>query len=213
MQAEAIEYELNFWKGFIRDRRFLDGWVGNCKTPDLVQSVADFIKEKLQPNGQVLDAGSGVVSILNGTVPSDQLIYCDPLAMSYREIFNYDKFNLRKPYPISAEELINYDWKFQIVHISNALDHTQDPVKSFEGLLHVTAPGGYLIVQGFENEADAENWSGFHQWNLSIDNSKILVRGKDRAAYLQGSFDVTHIELIPDRHQGKTWFIYIVQKK
>lgn len=213
MKAEAIEHELNFWRGFVKDKRFIEGWVGDCKTPDLVQSVADFIKETLPPGGSVLDAGSGVVSILNGTVPNDQLIYCDPLAMYYREIFNYDRYSLRKPYPIAGEELINYDWKFDIVHISNALDHTQDPRKAFEGLLHVTKPGGHLIVQGFENEADAENWEGFHQWNLSIDGSHILVRGKDRVFHLSGAFDVVKLEPIPRRHMGKTWFIYIVQKK
>lgn len=213
MQAEAIEYELNFWKGFIRDRRFLDGWVGNCKTPDLVQSVADFIKEKLQPDGQVLDAGSGVVSILHGTVSQEQLTATDPLMPHYQQIFNYSKFGIKPPMMLACEQLIDFTHKFDIVHISNALDHTQDPVKAFDGLLHVTKPGGYLIVQGFENEADAERWSGFHQWNLSIDNGKILVRGKDRAAHIHGSFDVAHIELIPNRHHGKTWFIYIVQKK
>jgi hypothetical protein len=210
-ELSAVYHELNFWKSFVETKRFLDGWVKNVKTPELRQQVHDFIKSNLPPNGDVMDAGSGVVSILNGTVPNKNLFPTDPLGELYSLIFNYQKYGIRQPLAGSCEEL-RADSLYDIVHISNALDHTQNPFESYKRLLRAVKPGGYLIIQCFENEAEYENWQGFHQFNLRIEDSFIAVTDKDNRKTLlsEGIEEVVSIERIPVGN--KIWFIYITKK-
>ena len=63
LELHGIYHELAFWQQFVKTDRFLNGWVGKGKTPELNQEVADFIKSV--PHETVLDVGSGVCSILN----------------------------------------------------------------------------------------------------------------------------------------------------
>jgi SAM-dependent methyltransferase len=168
---EAIKHELEFWKGFVQTERFLEGWVSNKPTPELRIIVRQFIEQCITEETQVLDVGSGVVSILNGTVPQSQLTSSDPLSGYYQQIFDYKKYGLIPPRPYSAEEL-PYINQFDIVHISNALDHSQDPMEAFIKLHRSCKDEGFIIIQGFENEADFENWQGFHQWNISLDGKE-----------------------------------------
>lgn len=201
MQLSAIYHELNFWKGFVKTERFLKGWVGNGKTPELNQEVADFILSV--PHENVLDVGSGVVSILNGLVPVDSF---DPLGELYQFVFDYKSHGLKHPIAVLAEE-IYINELYDIVHISNALDHTQDPFTAYNRLMDAVKPGGYLIVQGFENEATAENWQGFHQWNISVVANSLKITGKETEQYFYNPFKVIKINF-----EQKTWFIWIIQK-
>jgi SAM-dependent methyltransferase len=169
LELHGIYHELSFWKEFVKTDRFLSGWVKKVKTPELNQEVADFILSV--PHETVLDVGSGVCSLLNGLV---KVTACDPLGDLYKLIFDYERHKLTSPLPIPAEK-IKFQNEFDIVHISNALDHCQSPYDALNNLLGAVKEGGYLIVQGFCNEADYENWQGFHQWNLDLTDSGILT--------------------------------------
>ena len=57
LELHGIYHELSFWKEFVKTKRFLEGWVGKQKTPELNQEVADFILSV--PHESVLDVGSG----------------------------------------------------------------------------------------------------------------------------------------------------------
>jgi len=200
---EGIEHELKFWTNFVQTDRFLTGWVGPGKTPELNQDVADFILSV--PHEKVLDVGSGVVSILNGLV---NVTAADPLSAYYRDIFDYEKHGLRPPLKLGVENLIMED-AYDIVHISNALDHSQDPVTGYYRLLAAVKPGGYLIVQGFENEGEYEKYSGMHQWNLSIENNQLVIKDKNGEVE---RFSGPHFAKTVKLDSGKDWFIWIVKK-
>lgn len=199
----AIAHELKFWKWFVTTPRFLDGWVRKKKTPELNEIVYNFLK---QNNGKTLDVGSGVVSILNGTI--NDLTACDPLGELYECIFDYKKYRIEPCLPLTAEEL-EFENEFDIVHISNALDHSQDPKKAFEKLLKATKK--YLIIQGFENEADYENWQGFHQWNMTLGDSLIISNKKgiklDTKNY---QLKIILKQIVP--LTDKNWIIFIAEK-
>ena len=62
-----MQHEIDFWREFVKTDRFLQGWCSNTKTPELRQFVYDFIQEYLPENGEVLDVGSGAVSLLHGS--------------------------------------------------------------------------------------------------------------------------------------------------
>lgn len=214
-ELNGVAHELKFWAGFVKTERFLKGWVADCVTPELNHKVYDFIHGMLTQSPErdkvkVLDVGSGVVSILNGLVPKKNLTAVDPLGELYEIVFDYGQHGIKSPLPVPAEEM-KYLEEFDIVHISNALDHTQNPKAAFDRLLEATKPGGFLIIQGFENEATYEKWQGFHQWNIYIDGNKdgLAIEGKDglHAAIRNPYFaDVTTFE------NNKSWFIFIVKK-
>lgn len=208
--TKGIDHEVNFWKGFVKTERFLKGWCGPEKTPELNDIVYNFIKEKLPHNGKVLDCGSGACSILNGTVKNDNLLVTDLLASEYAKIFDYSKHDIVQPIPLGCEDL-PYREQFDIVHISNAIDHTTDPVKSYDKLLEAVKKDGYLIIQGFENEGEHEKWEGMHQWNISLTTTNQLrIASKDgNVTYKEGATiaERVYIEML-----GREWFIFIVKK-
>ena len=203
LELHGIYHELAFWQQFVKTDRFLSGWVKKVKTPELNQEVADFILSV--KNDSVLDVGSGVCSLLNGLV---NVTACDPLGDLYRLIFDYERHKLTPPLAIPAEYL-KYSNEFDIVHISNALDHCQNPGDALDRLIEAVKPGGYLIVQGFCNEAENENWQGFHQFNLDLTESGIL-RIKGKVGELATLF-TTHMYKKIDIG-NKQWFYWIVKK-
>lgn len=202
-ELHGIYHELAFWQQFVKTDRFLKGWVKKVKTPELHQEVADFIKSV--QHDKVLDVGSGVVSILNGLV---EVQAADPLGDLYRLIFDYKAHKIKKPLAIPAEEL-NFVECYDIVHISNALDHSQDPIKALEKLMQATKQGGYLIVQGFVNEALHEGWAGFHQWNIDIDEAGLMhvasKESKTIVAWPPFKFKVMDVN-------DRKWFYWIIKK-
>lgn len=203
LELHGIYHELAFWQQFVKTDRFLNGWVKKVKTPELNQEVADFILSV--KHDSVLDVGSGVCSILNGLV---NVTACDPLGDLYKLVFDYERHKLIAPIAVPAEEL-KFSNHFDIVHISNALDHCQSPYSALNSLLEAVKDGGYLIVQGFCNEAEHENWQGFHQWNLDLTDSGILrIKGRESelaalwTPHIYKKFEVN----------GREWFYWIVKR-
>lgn len=198
------EHELDFWKGFIKTDRFLNGWVANTPTPELHQFVKDFFIERCPMGGTVLDIGSGVVSILHGLNLGLLIIACDLLAEEYKEIFNYELHKIHPAYPIAGEEL-EFNAEFDFVHCSNALDHTTDPQLVFDNMVRALKPNGYIIVQGFENEAEHEKYQGMHQHNLRVEDEKLVPIDTSAVDHFRSFRFENH-------YQGRTWFIWIGQK-
>lgn len=203
----GIKYELRFWKQFVRTSRFLDGWCSSEKTPELREPTYSFIVSKLP--AKVLDCGSGVCSILTGTVPNEDLTACDLLADEYAKFFNYHKYNVVKPFPLACEDLL-YEDEFDIVHISNAIDHTQNVQVAVRALWRAVKPKGYFIIQGFENEGFHENWQGLHQYNVSINDGVLEISDKHTPLVLLGNAELLQRDYIPEL--DKYWITYIAQK-
>lgn len=208
---QGAEHEISFWKQFVQSDRFLNGWLSNEKTPELNNLVYMFLKG--QPDAEVLDCGSGVVSILHGTVKRSNLFSCDPLANEYAKIFDYDGKigdTYFSPNPVACEDL-EYENQFDVVHISNALDHSQQPDIAYQKMLQAVKPGGFLIVQGFVNEGTHEDWTGFHNWNLDVTFGNLSITGKVEPPIILDSnpYFATKIYL---EILGRDWVIWIQQK-
>jgi len=201
-ELAAIAHELRYWQWFVQTARFLTGWVQKNPTPELNPFVQGYIKS-VNPTS-MLDVGSGVVSILNGLIPGAKLTAADPLGELYGLIFDYKRNGISPPEPYPAEELPYVD-AFDIVHMSNALDHCQNPELVVQKLYLAAKPGGSVIVQGFVEEGKAEGYSGFHQWDLDLINGVIVANGKP----ITGQGKITNKIMTP---QKREWFIWIAQK-
>lgn len=200
--------ELKFWERFVKTERFLNGWVAKGKTPELRQEVADFLAEHVQPNERVLDVGSGVVSILNGL--PHKITALDPLGDEYAKIFDYDKYEICQPLPYTAEEQ-PFKNCFKVVHMSNAIDHSVDPVIAYESLMEAVRPDGFLIIQGFFNEGTHEGWKGMHQWNIYVEGKCLMLESKkgDKWIIDENPYKVSVYEI---KDLNKMWYIWIKAK-
>lgn len=205
---QGSDHEIAFWKDFVKTDRFINGWLSNEKTPELNDLVYMFLKG--QPEAKVLDCGSGVVSILHGTVKESNLTSADLLGHQYNEIFDYAKYGLVMPLPRACEDLMFTDL-YDVVHISNAIDHSQQPDIAYQKMLQAVKPGGFLIVQGFVNEGTHEDWTGFHNWNLDVTFGNLSITGKVEPPIILDSnpYFATKIYL---EILGRDWVIWIQQK-
>ena len=212
---KGSDHEIAFWKDFVKSDRFINGWLPDRKTPELNDLVYMFLLG--QPEADVLDCGSGVVSILNGTVKRQNLFSCDPLANEYAKIFDYNGAiadTYFSPNPVGCEDL-EYENQFDVVHISNALDHTQDPHAAYLAMYRAVKPGGFLIVQGFVNEGTHEDWNGFHQWDIDLDESKpehVNLSISDKRGWVAAIFNPYFARKIHIDHTKKDWIIWITRK-
>ncbi|MEJ0018278.1 MAG: hypothetical protein WDN25_17295 [Acetobacteraceae bacterium] len=87
-----------------------------------------------------------------------------------------------RPVAVAGEDLAGHfgTQVFDVAHIRNAIDHAVHPMAVVEQMLAITRPGGFLIIHGFENEAIAEHWHGFHQWNMRVGPRRPGIRGAPR---------------------------------
>lgn len=211
--VKHIAHEFAFWQEFVKTPRFLIGWAAKVRTPELHNEVYDFFQERQRGNSITLDVGSGVVSILNGTAYN--LTAADPLAELYKCCFDYKKYGIEPCVSWAAEDL-PYVNQFDFVHCSNAIDHCVSPIEAYKKLRRAVKPGGYLIIQGFENEGEYEKYEGFHQWNLSIEHRETTEYNGPalRIQSKHGANDYICNPLynyVKQLEGGKTWFIWIEQ--
>lgn len=143
------------------------------------------IKEDLDSlESKILDVGSGPYSRLGFYVDDKKMniTLADPLARMYKRIAT--KYNITLPIEpvIAMVEFLHLFFKknqYDLVHMSNALDHCFHPIWGIMELLYVTQVGGKVILRHNNNEAENEQYKGFHQWNLTINGDLFVVWRKN----------------------------------
>jgi len=221
-ELSAVAHELGFWKGFVKTERFLKGWVANIPTPELHEETRSLIRAQLfhadgstfNDKARILDVGSGAVSILRGTVPAEQLIAMDPLSEFYQLVFDYGHYGVKPPIPCCAEEISSaFHGGFNAVHISNALDHCQNPFLAMTSFYDCLKPGGMLLVCGFVNEADHMNGAGMHQWNIDVmNNHSLCIRNIDGKALGDYPGNFSFRKKLTVDGSSRDWIIWVDYK-
>ena len=225
--TDGFAHEIEFWKGFVKSPRFLNNWVGWGANPEIRANHPDVAKcfDDFEAGWQedhpimILDVGSGALPWIKGILGTKGVIIaCDPLSDEYQKIFDYDAHGEDAPVKAFAESIPFPDNTFDIVHCSNALDHTQNPYKAILEMERVCRPGGMILIQGFENEAIHEDWKGLHQWNISIypDPEKsstpalaIISKGGYVSAHRPKEAIYANTNLIQTGpHTERNWFVF-----
>jgi hypothetical protein len=127
-----------------------------------------------------LDVGSGPFSTCGLRTSKTQLDFqaADPLAHIYKALKIKNKiFTGVTPEFALVERLVEKYGvnEFDLVHISNALDHSYNPLIGIIQMLSVCKIGGKVILNHAQNEAQRESYTGFHQWNICVENSEFIV--------------------------------------
>jgi SAM-dependent methyltransferase len=181
----GIQHELRFWDLFMETRglEWKDDFDERLRK-DREINVSMFRDASTLPQDlKIIDVGAGPCTSLGSNLNGQpiNLIACDPLAPFYKALAGKHGLN----FPIStvqafAEDLSSYypEGTFDLVHCSNALDHSFDPIRGIEQMLIVAKPNGRVFLCHGLNEAEYESYAGFHQWNFDEDNGDFLIWNK-----------------------------------
>lgn len=213
-EKQGFDHELDFWSKFVKTERFKNNWISDTPNPELRPESYDLIISEIQgkKTAKVLDIGSGVVSILRGTVSDKNLTTCDPLADKYATIFKYDEHGLKQPIQAYGEALPFKDNSFNVVHICNALDHTQAPEEVISEMERVCKKGGLILISGFTNEGEHEKYRGLHQWNIKLDVhghiAALTILQKQTLYIFHNPNEVVFAEMMVIPETGREYFIF-----
>lgn len=186
----GLESEIAFWKrymeteGGIYYENFKDHTEKN-KHFTLERYLEEFSKNK---QIRFIDIGSGPFSRC-GHVSEDYnlLVECaDPLAEIYNNLKKENNLENGIKIKTGFVELLDKYFdsdSYDIVHMSNSLDHCFNAVFGIYQLLNLCKIGGKVILRHAENEAERSEYQGLHQWNLSLhneENSFVIWRNNER---------------------------------
>lgn len=179
---KGIGSELSFWEKWFQSQGML--WPDDFRyrqQPD-TEIDASLLSGNLSSANtlRILDVGAGPMTVLgkqkNGC--SLNITACDPLGPFYAEMA--ERHGVKRPVPTEqafAEDLTAFYPResFDLVFCQNALDHSFDPVRGIEEMLLVVKPIGRVVLRHNINEAETENYFGFHQWNFDEDAGHFVV--------------------------------------
>ncbi len=182
--VNGIPYEIAFWEGVYSNKKRIESLFSYSrynKEIELINfDVNLFLSQKENP--AVVDAGCGM-SFCNGDKLNGKQLnvcYIDPLAPFFNKIIEKKKIDL----PRITFGFIEYLSAFvppraSLIIVQNALDHSINPLKGILECIASLEIGGVLYLRHFRNEAETENYRGFHQYNISLENGEIIIRNKE----------------------------------
>lgn len=185
---EGIEYEVAFWEATYKNkkaRNSLFKWSDYGKDITLPGfDVCAFLSANNDNLLDILDVGCGL-SFRSGTKINGNPLpihYVDPLAPFFNKILDKYRPDLPKIEFGILENLSAFYAKesSSLIEIQNALDHSSNPIKGIYESLDVLAIGGVLYLNHHLNEAEAENYRGFHQYNISEENGELKIWNKEK---------------------------------
>lgn len=148
----------------------------------------DIPREMYGKEYSFIDVGAGPFSRCGHITDKVALnaISVDPLASVYRSLKHEHGVENGITLKTGFVELLSRDFgenTFDMVHMSNSLDHSFSPIYGIYQMLYICKVGGMVILRHAENEAEREGYKGLHQWNLSLhneENSFIVWRNNER---------------------------------
>ena len=181
----SFDTEIEFWKHqFVLISQHKRELIDVKNTP--------FVLEKYLPNQkkiEFLDVGSGPFSRCGGRSKDHELhmTYVDPLGNVYEKLKSIYKVSngifVKRGFVELLDKIFGHN-SFDVVHMSNALDHCFDPIFGLIQLISVCKIGGKVILRHNENEALNEQYSGLHQWNITIENDQFIVWNEQKKIVL-----------------------------
>ncbi|MGD9477778.1 class I SAM-dependent methyltransferase [Shinella sp. G-2] len=182
----GIDYETNFWESWFSTRGL--EWPEDYINRLQPQEMPDWIQNLLPTNQsffRILDVGSGPITKTGQIIPgrSVDITATDPLARHYDAIM--EKFDVAPPLRTTfsfAEDLSARfpNDHFDLILCTNALDHAIEPVWGIVEMLICLKIGGLVYLGHRRNEAEFEDYSGFHQWNFDEVEGSFIVWNKER---------------------------------
>src|SRR5258706_816936 len=138
----------------------------------------------------ILDIGSGAFSKIGCLLPRVSTVIRAADKQDFTEFYKKHKVIPLEPIEIQDMEKLTYiDNFFDIVHCSNALDHTENAAQAVREMIRVCKPGGYVYIKCWQNQKD----TGYdHKWN--VDGYGRVSNDEDFFDLPAFGFKITYIE-------------------
>src|SRR6516164_9162357 len=174
MQERGGEWPEDFRKRFDPETP-LDPWVA--------AAARSLGKEDLS----IVDVGTGAVPGIGYKLEGIALriTAVDPLASIYKGLLARHRLNPPiAPIFAPAEELSSFfePNSLDIAHCRNALDHSFDPLRGISEMLKVIRVGGLILLRHHRNEAEQEDYKGFHHYNFDCCGNRFVIWNKSLKA-------------------------------
>lgn len=199
---EGVPSEVKFWNTYMASR----GATGSHNWEEVISADRPFrLEEDLEKAAtRFLDAGSGPFSRCGFKTSRTALSFVavDALAPAYARLKQmYGIVSGMQP-QFGFTEILSDIFppeSFDIVHMSNSLDHCIDPVLGLYNLFHVCAQGGKVILRHAKNEGASAHYDGLHQWNLCVEKGRFVIwRGDLRVDIAEMLGDCAEMETFED---------------
>lgn len=186
---KGIPYELAFWNNVYRWKHTFNGmmnWSHYGKEIELEEFDALSFLSSL-PSPKILDIGCGLsyatgnMITCNDNLEPIDIHYVDPLATYFNIILK----RYHRQLPMIEFGMMEYLSAFypnhdtDLIIIQNALDHSANPVKGILEAIDVLRINGVLYLNHHPNEAEKEQYKGFHQYNITIENDHFIIWNKE----------------------------------
>lgn len=197
----GIPYEVSFWKSYYHhpeSLRQLYSWSDYDNECSLDEFDIQSYVERCGDRPLLADVGCALSYVLGSRFAKEgvTLEYVDPLAHFYNKILDDAKID-RKRIKFGMLETLSTTYApgtVDLVHVRNALDHSANPMTGIYESLICLKPGGVLYLHHHRNEAQRENYRGFHQYNIDAEQGRLIIWNKDRRldvnALLEGVADI-----------------------
>ena len=190
----GIPYEVAFWEATYRNKKELNklfafSHYGEALTLDGFDATSFLLSQPKPEQAKILDVGSGMTYLpgeyivdSKGKKISLNIRYVDPLANYYNQIAAKHHVEVPKVEFGMMEYLSAFypEHDVTLAIIQNALDHSANPVKGIMEALNALQKGGVLYLNHHPNEAEYENYRGFHQFNICIENDELIIWNRDQ---------------------------------
>jgi hypothetical protein len=212
----GIESETRFWKLWFETKglQWKDDYqkrISDNMDFNLENYLENNVKETV-----VLDVGSGPISSCGTKTNKTNLRICavDPLAYIYKTLKEKSGITTGLSPDFCMVERLSEKFEhnsFDIVHMRNALDHSYNAVFGIFQLLFICKIGGKVVLQHVKNEAENEKYTGFHQWNLCVENNNFII-WRQNVKYNVSSIVSNFAEVIVE-DKDENWIGIVINKR
>lgn len=213
----GLQYERNFWDDYFQTKglawpeeyaRRLDS--NTQLSEQLCSLLAHIPKEEVM----ILDVGAGPFTELGKLHPSKKLtiVATDVLAHDYDVLLR--KYNIQPPVRTmyaDAERLdeVFVENAFDLCVARNCVDHMKNPFQAILQMLRVVKKGCYIVLSHAENEADARNYRGLHQWNFTVVHGDFIMKSVSQT--INVSKALQHLAYVESRAENG-WVEVLIRK-
>ena len=190
----GIPYEVAFWDATYANKKVLAKTLAFSHYGRELSldgfDAAGFLLAQAQPEeAKILDIGCGMTYMPGEFIVDEKgqqrqlnIHYIDPLANYYNDIAAEYHVQVPKVEFGMMEHLSAFypEHDVTLALIQNALDHSANPVKGILEALNALKKGGKLYLNHHPNEAEYENYRGFHQFNICIEQDELIIWNREQ---------------------------------